>query len=324
MGGPYDGLVLFLAPDRRGDLTRLALVETQRRGVPGAGTVVAVTDGALWLQEFIAYHRPDAVRVLDWCHAVGYLGQVATTCFGATEAASQWLAVQTKELLEGDPEVVLGKLQGWCDELTPQAATLATAAATLTVVTTTYQYLQSRCAALQYATFRALGYPIGSGGESANKLVVEARLKGAGMHWARAHVDGMVALRTVVCSNRWAEAWPQDLSEPCATRPRPRPRSSARHGGREAGGGTRPGCRGDNRTSTGAATTPSAGPRVRPAPTHGPPAEPGEPPTTATTTATAAHRPAAAASLASWLSGPVSRGLPHCHGTMTRTPGQRY
>jgi len=34
--------------------TRLALVETQRRGVPGAGTVVAVTDGALWLQELIA------------------------------------------------------------------------------------------------------------------------------------------------------------------------------------------------------------------------------------------------------------------------------
>jgi len=191
--------------------TRLALVETQRRGVPGAGTVVAVTDGALWLQEFIAYHRPDAVRVLDWCHAVGYLGQVATACFGATtDAATRWLAVQTKELLEGDPAVVLAKLQGWIDELTPQAANVATTAATLAVLTTAFQYLQPRCAALQYATFRALGYPVGSGTvESANKLVVEARLKGAGMHWARPHVDGMVALRTIVCSDRWEEAWPQ-------------------------------------------------------------------------------------------------------------------
>lgn len=195
--------------------TRLALVETQRRGVPGAGTVVAVTDGALWLQEFIAYHRPDAVRVLDWCHAVGYLGQVATACFGAaTDAATQWLAVQTQELLEGDPAVVLGKLQGWIDELTPQATTLATAATKLAAVTTAFQYLQPRGAALQYATFRALGYPIGSGTvESANKLVVEARLKGAGMHWARAHVDGRVALRTIVCSDRWEEAWPQIVRE---------------------------------------------------------------------------------------------------------------
>ena len=52
--------------------------------------------------------------------------------------------------------------------------------------------------------------PAGSGAvESANKLVVEARLKGSGMHWAGEHVNPMVALRTVVCSGRWGEVWPQ-------------------------------------------------------------------------------------------------------------------
>lgn len=44
--------------------------------------------------------------------------------------------------------------------------------------------------------------------ESANKLVVERRLKGSGMHWARAHVNPMV-LRAMACSDRWPEAWPQ-------------------------------------------------------------------------------------------------------------------
>ena len=29
------------------------------------------------------------------------------------------------------------------------------------------------------------------------------------MRWARAHVTPLVALRTVACSDRWAEAWPQ-------------------------------------------------------------------------------------------------------------------
>ena len=39
---------------------------------------------------------------------------------------------------------------------------------------------------MHYPEFRRNGWPIGSGMvESANKNVVEARLKGAGMHWQR-------------------------------------------------------------------------------------------------------------------------------------------
>jgi hypothetical protein len=45
--------------------------------------------------------------------------------------------------------------------------------------------------------------------ERANKRVVERRLKGAGIHWARAHVHPMVALRTLACSDCWVAAWPQ-------------------------------------------------------------------------------------------------------------------
>jgi hypothetical protein len=45
--------------------------------------------------------------------------------------------------------------------------------------------------------------------ESAHKVVVESRRKGAGMHWARPHVNPLVALRTIACSDRWGEAWPQ-------------------------------------------------------------------------------------------------------------------
>jgi hypothetical protein len=28
-------------------------------------------------------------------------------------------------------------------------------------------------------------------------------------HWARAHVNPMLALRNIACNDRWAEAWPQ-------------------------------------------------------------------------------------------------------------------
>jgi hypothetical protein len=61
---------------------------------------------------------------------------------------------------------------------------------------------------MQYPTYQETGWPIGSGMvESANKLVVEARLKGAGMHWQRAHVNPLLVLRNAVCNQRWQETW---------------------------------------------------------------------------------------------------------------------
>ena len=74
-------------------------------------------------------------------------------------------------------------------------------------------YLHKREAFMQYPDYQACGWPIGSGmGESANKLVMQARLKGPGMHWANTHVNPMLALRTAVCNDRWSEAWGQTCS----------------------------------------------------------------------------------------------------------------
>lgn len=67
---------------------------------------------------------------------------------------------------------------------------------------------------MQYPVCLAQGWPIGSGAvESGNKVVVEARLKGAGMHWAHNNVNRMLALRNALCSDRWAEARSQVLNQ---------------------------------------------------------------------------------------------------------------
>lgn len=52
---------------------RLALVGTHRRGVETVRAVGAVTDGAEWCQNFVDFHRSDAVRILDFPHAGGHL-----------------------------------------------------------------------------------------------------------------------------------------------------------------------------------------------------------------------------------------------------------
>ena len=77
-------------------------------------------------------------------------------------------------------------------------------------ISTNLTYLKKRKSQMQYPLFQAQGWPIGSGiVESGNKLVVEARLKGSGMHWAEDRVNPMLAIRNILCSGRWKQDWPK-------------------------------------------------------------------------------------------------------------------
>ena len=185
--------------------SRLATVETHRRGTESAEVVCAVQDGAEWIQGFVDLHRHDAVRILDFSHAAGYVAQVGETVLGAeTPEFKTWLATTLHELKHDSPLKVLQTLQ----EMQHQLEGGAASAETLERVRTAINYLDKRSAQMDYARFQAAGYPIGSGSvESGNKVVVEARLKGAGMHWARTHVNPLVALRDVLCSQRWEQDW---------------------------------------------------------------------------------------------------------------------
>ena len=180
--------------------TRLALVETHQRGVENAEQVIAVTDGAEWEQGFIDYHRADAVRILDFPHAAEYVWKIGTAVWGEeTPETKKWLENQLKCLKHQGPAQVL-----------PELRTLIEAHPETPDLEGWLAYLEKREPHMQYPTCQERGWPMGSGAvESGNKLVVEARLKGSGMHWAREHVNPMLGLRNAVCSDRWDEAWGQ-------------------------------------------------------------------------------------------------------------------
>ncbi len=180
--------------------TDLAAGEVHRRGVETAGVVAGVVDGAPWCQSFLDAHCPEAVRVLDFAHAAQRLSEVAEAVWGSGAQAAAWAATQRAVLREDGPEPVLAAIQAL-----PTAAGQASARQVQAEV---LGYLEPRVAQMRYAAFRTQGLPIGSGlVESANKLVVEARLKGAGRRWAEAHVNPLLALRGALCSERWEEAW---------------------------------------------------------------------------------------------------------------------
>jgi hypothetical protein len=196
----------------------LASGEVHRRGVATAGRVALVVDGAAWEQAFADAHCPDAVRILDFPHGAQRLSDVAEAVWGTHQRGQSWAAAQRRELRDGSPERVLAAIR-----VVPLAEATDVAGAGQ-VQAAVLGYLEPRLAQLRYAAFRADGLPIGSGiVESANKTVVEARLKGAGRRWAEGNVDPLLALRGALCSGRWDEAWRQIAAARCSRRPLPSP-----------------------------------------------------------------------------------------------------
>lgn len=175
-----------------------SLGEMHRRGVANAKAVAAVMDGAEWEQSFTDYHCPRAVRILDFAHAAEHVNPVGEFLYGEHTAESQaWLKERLHQLKYEGPKKLLLEMQK-LQKKYPQDK----------LITGNFAYLKKREKQIQYPTFQAQGWPIGSGiVESGNKLVVEARLKGAGMHWAEQHVNPMLALRNIICSDRWQDEW---------------------------------------------------------------------------------------------------------------------
>lgn len=184
----------------------LALVEMHRRSVEKAKEVAAIMDGAEWEQGFADYHCPQAVRILDFAHAAEHVNPIGESLYGEHTAESQaWLSERLHRLKHEGPDELLSEFQH-LQQAHPEKEAIASNLA----------YLEKRRAQMQYPRFQAQGWPIGSGiVESGNKLVVEARLKGSGMHWAEAHVNPMLAIRNVICSDRWKEEWPKIEARRC-------------------------------------------------------------------------------------------------------------
>jgi hypothetical protein len=177
----------------------LASVEVERRGIERAREVCAVQDGAEWLQGFVDGHRRDAVRILDFAHAAEYLGHIAEQAQQVgPPLPNPWLPVLLHQLKHHGPSRVLAHLQ-WLEQRRP-----------LSSISDALRYFRKRDAQMQYPQFQAAGWPIASGMvESAHKIVMQPRLKGAGMHWEPSNVNPMLALRDALRNGRWKETWQQ-------------------------------------------------------------------------------------------------------------------
>jgi hypothetical protein len=171
--------------------------EACRRGLDQAKTVVCVNDGAAWIWALMFMCFARRIEVLDWWHAVERLWTVATSCLSA-DAALAWVTTQKTHLYDDGLRQVLRAVR----RLYPRGVALPEG------VRQAVGYLFGNRHRMCYGTFRRLGYPIGSGTvESACKVVVQQRMKQAGMRWSRRGAQAMLALRCALLSDRWDETW---------------------------------------------------------------------------------------------------------------------
>jgi hypothetical protein len=180
--------------------------QAEARGAP-ARQVVVLGDGAPWIWHLAAELFPHRVEILDWYHADEHISAVARILYGeGTEKAVTWRAAQLDRLWTDRVDQAIEALRFLGAH--QRTAAKRTAAEGLT------RYLTTNRDRMQYQTFRAAGYPLGSGAvESAVSHVVQQRMKRVGMRWRAAGADAMLALRSIYrstgawdrfCANRRA------------------------------------------------------------------------------------------------------------------------
>ena len=170
-----------------------------QRGLERVKHLVSVNDGAPWIWLIVAMCWAPCVEILDWWHLIEKLWTVGTALFADDPTArNQWMAAQKAQLWSHGSRSVLGAIRDCC----PRGQTLPEP------VRLTVAYLFEHRRRTCYPQFRQAGYPIGSGSvESACKLVMQARMKQAGMRWSRQGAQAMLALRSQLLSERWDELW---------------------------------------------------------------------------------------------------------------------
>jgi hypothetical protein len=153
-------------------------------GSLAAKTLVFLGDGAAWLWKLAETRFPRAIQILDFWHALEYVGAVAREAFSSDEeAGKEWLSARASEM----------KRSAW--ERAHVASSRFRAVAKETVESAS-RYFTNHRPRMDYARYLKQGLCIGSGlAESSCKRLVTQRLKGSGMHWSEQGAQIICSLR---------------------------------------------------------------------------------------------------------------------------------
>jgi len=163
---------------------------------------VALSDGARDYEPWLA-ERTDW-QILDFYHATGYLAGAAPGINARKAQRAAWLEKACHDL-KHEP----GAAQRLSEELAAQVHAGSRTRGAASALAAASGYLAHNIERMNYATFMAMQFPIGSGvTEAACKTLVKLRLCGSGMRWTRSGAQSVITLRALLLStSRWSSLW---------------------------------------------------------------------------------------------------------------------
>lgn len=162
-----------------------------KNGILTAKTVAWLSDGGKGFWNLFNEHFVDyAQGILDFYHSAQNLWKSTSAFFDSrTKEAEQWFK-ETRHLLRmGKVKIVLSKIQKLLNSNTISKLTSK-------ILKNTMEYFNEHIDHMNYAQYKKLGLPIGSGMvESACKWLIQQRFKGVGMRWSKDGFNNLLHLR---------------------------------------------------------------------------------------------------------------------------------
>jgi hypothetical protein len=135
----------------------------------------------------------DAIQIVDWFHACEYLAPIAKAAFSDDRRRCQWLEQVKTSLWQGQLDAVIAACAA---QVNPQRAEDPAHKAVT--------YFSNNRQRMDYPTYRANGYQIGSGTiESGIKQIAAHRLKVAGARWNASSARLVAKARAAFLSDQW-------------------------------------------------------------------------------------------------------------------------
>jgi hypothetical protein len=171
-----------------------------------AQQVVALTDGAEWIARLIDANLPARTTViLDYFHASQHVHQTRRSLFGEDNAnGDKWSENVLETLSKGK----------WHDlwESLLQTRCRLRSKPKRKVMDDLMSYLLDRKQKVDYASFCAAGYDIGSGPTESMCKSLSRRMKGIGMRWTSRNAEAIIALESLHQSALWPNYWSTRLA----------------------------------------------------------------------------------------------------------------
>lgn len=182
-------------------------------GITAATRILFVADGAAWIWRRIpkliralGLEAQQVLELIDFWHAVEYLGKIAESVNLTGSKRKRWLTTQKKRLVRGEIGAVVDEIKACLPRRRKRDQS------TWLNYFCTHGLKHRR---MDYAAARSSQLPIGSGAvESAIRRVINLRVKSNATYWLRENAEAMIRLRAWIKAGRAESLFQQTTYAP--------------------------------------------------------------------------------------------------------------